>query len=102
LVAIAAALHAATTCRERFAKVNKVHTPMVAALRTTLGNRPFVILLLYKFCQILGERVFMGLLFYLGMYYVCKGDKDLATSITGLGGTIGSFLGFAVMPLIPV
>lgn len=102
LVAITAAFYAACTCKERFARVNKEHTPIMGALKTTMRNRPFVILLLYKFCQILGERVFTGLLFYLGMYYVCKGDKNLATSITGMGGTIGSFLGFVVMPFIPL
>lgn len=99
-VAIAAAFYAARNCRERFASSNKEHTPIRLALKTTLKNRPFVILLGYKFCQILGERVFIGLLFYLGMYYVCKGDKSLATGINGLGATIGSFLGFAVLPLI--
>ena len=102
VLAVGAAFYAACNCKERFATANKEHTPIGAALKTTLKNRPFVILLLYKFCQILGERVFNGLLFYLGMYYVCKGDKNLSTSITGLGGTIGSFLGFVVLPLIPL
>ncbi len=102
VVAIAAALYAACTCKERFAKVNKEHTPILAALKTTLRNGPFVVLLLYKFCQILGERVFTGLLFYLGMYHVCQGNKELATSITGMGGTIGSLVGFVVMPFIPL
>ncbi|MEO5712369.1 MAG: MFS transporter [Luteolibacter sp.] len=102
VIAVGAAFYAALNCKERFAKANKAHTPIGPALKTTLGNRPFVILLLYKFCQILGERVFTGLLFYLGMYYVCKGDKNLATGITGLGGTIGSFLGFVVLPFIPL
>ena len=102
VIAVGAAFYAALNCRERFAKANKEHTPIGPALKTTLKNRPFVILLGYKFCQILGERVFTGLLFYLGMYYVCKGDKNLATGITGLGGTIGSFLGFLVLPFIPL
>jgi GPH family glycoside/pentoside/hexuronide:cation symporter len=102
VIAIAAAFYAASNCKERFAKVNKEHTPIGPALKTTLKNRPFVILLAYKFCQILGERVFTGLLFFLGMYYVCKGDKTLATGISGLGGTIGSFLGFVVLPFIPL
>ncbi|MES2440474.1 MAG: MFS transporter [Verrucomicrobiota bacterium] len=102
VVAIAAAFYAVGHCKERFARANKEHTPIGPALKTTMRNRPFVILLSYKFCQILGERVFNGLLFYLGMYYVCKGDKDLATGITGLGGTIGSFLGFVVLPFIPL
>lgn len=101
IVAVCAAMYAACNCKERFAKSNKEHTPIGPALKTTLKNRPFVILLLYKFCQILGERVFTGLLFFLGMYYVCKGDKNLATGITGLGNSIGSFLGFVVLPLIP-
>lgn len=102
LVSIAAAFYSARVCKERFAKANKEHTAILPALKTTMRNRPFVVLLLYKFCQILGERVFMGLLFYLGIYYVCRGDKNLATSITGLGGTIGSILSFVVMPFIPL
>lgn len=100
LLAIGAATYAACNCKERFTKANIVHTAMIPALKTTMKNRPFVILLLYKFCQILGERVFTGMLFYLGMYYVCKGDKNLATSITGIGSIFGSFLGFLVLPLI--
>lgn len=102
VLAICAAFYATLTCKERFARTNKEHTAIGPALKATLKNRPFVVLLLYKFCQILGERVFLGLLFYLGMYYVCRGDKNLATSITGLGGTIGSFLGFIVLPFVPL
>lgn len=100
LLAIGAAVYATVNCKERFTRVNKEHMPIGPALKTTLKNRPFVILLAYKFCQILGERVFTGLLFYLGMYYVCKGDKSLATSITGIGSVCGSFLGFIVLPFI--
>ncbi len=102
IIAISAAFYAAYNCKERFAKANKEHVPIGPALKTTLKNRPFVILLGYKFCQILGERVFTGLLAYLGIYYVCHGDKSFATSITGMGSSIGSFLGFVILPVIPL
>ena len=88
-------------CRERFTHANqKQHMPIFPALKTTLRNRPFVIFLLYKLFQVFGERVNTGLLFYLGIYYVCQGDKSLATGITGIGATIGTVIGFALVPLM--
>ncbi|HRJ71481.1 MAG TPA: MFS transporter [Terrimicrobiaceae bacterium] len=88
-------------CRERFTHANqRQHMPILPALKTTLRNRPFVIFLLYKLFQVFGERVNTGLLFYLGIYYVCSGDKSLATSITGIGATIGTIVGFALVPLM--
>lgn len=88
-------------CRERFTHANvKQHMPILPALKTTLRNRPFVIFLFYKLFQVFGERVNGGLIFYLGIYYVCSGDKNLATSIGGIGATIGTIVGFALVPLM--
>ncbi|MFT3788665.1 MAG: MFS transporter [Tepidisphaeraceae bacterium] len=100
VVIIVAALVAAKFCKERFAHVNRTHTALLPALRTTLKNRPFVILLLIKVCQLFGERLSGGLLAFLAIYYVCNGDKTLGTSIEGIGGTIGTVWSFALLPLI--
>jgi GPH family glycoside/pentoside/hexuronide:cation symporter len=48
----------------------------------------------------MGERAAGGLLFFVGIYYVCNGDKSMATQITGIGGLVGTVWGFAMVPLI--
>jgi GPH family glycoside/pentoside/hexuronide:cation symporter len=101
ILVIACALLAAFVCKERFTHANlSKRQPLLPALRTTLKNRPFVILLLFRFFQLFGERVYGGILFYLGLYYVCRGNKDLATRITGLGAAIGAVCGVAIVPFV--
>lgn len=102
LVVLGTAAVALWNCQERFTEANRSqpHMRIIPALRTTLRNRPFVILLLYKLFQVFGERVNGGLLFYLGIYYVCVGDKSLATSISGIGATVGTVIGLALVPLM--
>jgi len=87
-------------CRERFTHVNRTHIPIGPAVKATVKNRPFVILLGFKIAQILGDRAALGLLVYLAIYYICGGDKGTATKITGLGATIGTILGFFVLPVL--
>jgi GPH family glycoside/pentoside/hexuronide:cation symporter len=101
VLAMSAAIYAAKNCRERFAKAaNPKHSPIRQALKETFKNKPFMILMLFKIFQVFGERVFQGVLFYIGIYYVCQGDKNLATKLTGLAGIFGSFVGFIVLPFI--
>lgn len=95
---VACALIATLSCKERFTRVNSKHVAMLPSLKTTLKSRPFVILILFKICQTLGERAAFGLLLYIAIYHVCGGDKGKATQITAIGGTLGSVLGFAVLP----
>lgn len=97
---VGTALVATFFCKERFTHVNRTHVPIVPAIKTAVKNRPFVILILFKICQILGERAALGLLVYLSIYYVCGGDKSTATKITGIGATIGTILGFFVLPAL--
>lgn len=99
LVIISAIISVKLT-RERFAHTNREHVPIWAALKTTLKNRPFVTLLLMKVCEILGGRLTGGVSFYLGVYYVCRGDQDLATRIGGIAATLGTVWNFAVLPLV--
>jgi len=100
VVIISSALIAAAFCKERFTHTNRQHEPLIPALKTTMKNRPFVILLLIKVCQLLGERTSGALLVYLAIYYVFNGDKTAATQITGIGGTIGTVWGFILLPLL--
>ena len=97
---IGSAFVATVFCKERFTHVNREHVPMLPALKATAKNRPFMILVGFKICQILGERAALGLLIYLAIYLVCGGDKNTATKITGLGATIGTVLGLCVLPAL--
>jgi GPH family glycoside/pentoside/hexuronide:cation symporter len=42
----------------------------------------------------------VGFLVFIGTYYVCGGDKGLATRIIGCGTTIGTVLVFGLLPLM--
>lgn len=102
VIAIAAAFTAVLVCKERFSDANpkRTHVPMIPAIKTTIKNKPFLNLLLMKLCQTLGERAAGGILVFVGIYYVCQGDKSLAFKITGIGSTVGTVWGFAMLPLI--
>lgn len=102
LIAIAAATVAVVFCKERFTQANprREHVPMLPAIKATIKNKPFLNLLLMKLCQTLGERAGGGILVFVGIFYVCQGDKSLATKITGIGSTVGTIWGFAMLPLI--
>jgi GPH family glycoside/pentoside/hexuronide:cation symporter len=73
---------------------------ILPALRTTIKNRAFRSLILIKVCQTLGERAAGGILVFVGIYYVCQGDKSLAFKLTGIGGVVGTVWGFVMLPLI--
>lgn len=102
LIAIASALVAVLFCKERFSETNtkREHVPMIPALKATIRNKPFFNLLVMKLCQTLGERAGGGILVFVGIFYVCHGNKSLATQITGIGSTVGTVWGFAMLPLI--
>jgi GPH family glycoside/pentoside/hexuronide:cation symporter len=100
VIIISSAIMAAKGCKERFTHANKKHEPLLPALKTTTQNKPFVILLLVKVCQLFGERLSGALLGYLAIYYVCSGNKELGTSIQGIAGTIGTIWGFLLLPFL--
>ena len=101
VVALTAAFYTTRNCKERFKEAGKRnHTPILKALAETFKNRPFVILMLYKLFQLFGERVFQGMLFYLGVYYIFSGDKNAAGALTGNAGLYACILSFCVLPLI--
>lgn len=102
VVAIISAFIAVRYCKERFQNVavRKHKIAIIPAIRATFKNRPFRSLVLIKICQTLGERAAAAILVYVAIFYVCQGDKSLGTKITGIGATIGSIWGFAMIPLI--
>jgi GPH family glycoside/pentoside/hexuronide:cation symporter len=86
-------------CRERFTNVHPRHVHLWTAVRTTLKNRPFVIILLLRIAQTLGASLYGALSFYIGAYCVCAGDKSLFTSLAGINGLVGFAASLALVPL---
>jgi glycoside/pentoside/hexuronide:cation symporter, GPH family len=86
-------------CRERFQNINRRHVNLWQAIRTTLRLRPFVLVLLLRFTQILGASLYGTMGFYIGAYSVCGGNKSQYTSLAGFIGIVGFAVSFALMPL---
>ena len=88
-------------CRERFVRVNaKAHSSIRTALAATVRNKPFIDLMIYRLCQVFGERVFQGLLFYIGLAHVCSGDKSRIGQMLFIGGMLGSVASFLILPFL--
>jgi GPH family glycoside/pentoside/hexuronide:cation symporter len=100
LVVIISAIICARMTKERFTHANRQHVPLIPAIRATIRNRPFIILLLMKIGEILGGRLTGQISFFLGLYYVCRGDLELSTKIAGIGATLGTVWNFVMLPLV--
>lgn len=101
LLILATGLIPVFACKERFAHANeRKHVPMRQALRETLGIKPFRTYLAMRFFWAFGTVVFGQLAFYVNAFYVCGGDKGLATKISGISTAISVTLSLAMLPFI--
>jgi len=100
LLVVGSALVALFSTKERFSESNRTHVSLLPALRATLRNKPFVVLLLMKLFEVFGGRLTSGVLFFLTIYYVCRGDQDLGTRLAGIAATLGAIWSFAVLPFV--
>jgi GPH family glycoside/pentoside/hexuronide:cation symporter len=87
-------------CQERFTHANREHVPLLAAMKTAMRNRPFMMIVLQKLCDTMGGRLAGAMLGYLGLYMLCNGNTVLSTSINGIGGTIATICTFLVLPFM--
>ncbi|MEO8849698.1 MAG: MFS transporter, partial [Casimicrobiaceae bacterium] len=84
--------------KERFTAKPRSSERLFKAVGQAVQNRPFVMILgMRALVAIYG--VYQGLIFYINTYFVCNGDKGLATKIWGLTEIAGFVLGFIVAPL---
>lgn len=67
--------------------------------RLTLKNRPFQWLIAFIILFSVGFNMKWGLDFYTKLYYVCQGDQQLASQLTGLQGTLQVFIGLTGIPV---
>lgn len=84
--------------QERFQKINKHHVSIWPALKATIKNRAFFSLLILKSINAVGATLAISMSFYIGIYSVCNGDKELFNQvISGWTGIAGFILGFVLV-----
>lgn len=88
-------------CKERFARANRTHEPILKSIKEAVRLGVFRTYLAVRFFSAFGLVVFSQLIFYVNTYHVCGGDKGLATKIIGIGTMITVVLSMAVLPLVP-
>jgi GPH family glycoside/pentoside/hexuronide:cation symporter len=100
-VILLTALPAGIFCRERHATIGEgqENLKLFAAIRETLTNRPFVILLGAVFLTFFG--LFCAIIVYsnLNIYYICGGNKDASGDI---GANVGVIKGLGELAMLPV
>ncbi len=98
---LAAGLVPVLFCKERFALTNRKHEPILKSIKQAVRLGVFRTYLAVRFFSAFGLVVFNQLIFYVNTYFVCGGDKDLATKIIGIGTMLTVVLSMAVLPLVP-
>ncbi|MBU3666733.1 MAG: MFS transporter [Chthoniobacterales bacterium] len=68
--------------------------------RMTLRNRPFIIFILLGLFSLTGGAIVGPFGLYLGIFYVCDGSKELASTIAGVGTILNTLLSFALIPVV--
>lgn len=72
---------------------------LLKALKTTLSNRPFL-LLCGSVLFFAGGLILVGpMLLYVNIYHVYEGDRDAASTIMGISGTAGVVFSLAFLPI---
>lgn len=87
-------------CREREDVKHQETIKIVEAMKCTLTNKPFLILLVAYLIIIVGLFSAGNLTFFINIYYVCQGDKAFAGKLGGLCGTIGAIVSYLSMFIV--
>ena len=88
--------------KERFSQPAAKHSGVFKAMLEALRLQPFRVYLFMRFFSAFGSVIFSQMVFYINVYYVCRGDKALATKIIGLSAMLTVVLTIAIMPLVPM
>jgi GPH family glycoside/pentoside/hexuronide:cation symporter len=98
IIMLIAAVTTVMTCKEGSQAIEKQpKIPLAAALKSTLRNKPFLLLQLVALILMLGLGCETVIGSYVHIYYTCQGSKTFASYITGIGGTLTIFSTLAAL-----
>ena len=102
LLVLVSTMLPAILCRERFASSErkKEHLPLLQAIKLTATNKSFRMLMGSVFAVFMGLFFALPFMTYIGIFYVCEGDKMLAAEIGGVMTVVQVTGQFLAMPLI--
>jgi GPH family glycoside/pentoside/hexuronide:cation symporter len=86
-------------CREQRLEQRQKPMPTGEALRLTIKNRPFLLLQGAQQMLALGGGITGTLGSYVHIYYVCAGSKQVASWLSGWGGTLTIFTSMMAISL---
>jgi len=90
----------AIVCREKVEAQKQAPISFFSALKTTMSNRAFAILLVAYIVIIIGLFSAGNLGAFLNIYYICGGNKDFGTLMVGIAGALGAVVSYLSMFLI--
>jgi GPH family glycoside/pentoside/hexuronide:cation symporter len=88
-------------CTEKVQKPRdaRARIPVIQALKFTFNNKPFLLVQAATLVVVLGTGVDGPIGAYLHVHYTCQGNKDYASLIGGVGGTLATLSIFIATPL---
>ncbi len=109
-VILLAAVILVVRCRESVAHRNLEKIGMIQALKCTIQNRAFMMLMGVNLVIRIGIAAVGAIPLYINLYYVCLGghimsaetlesSKGLAATIMGVGGTVAGLTSYIALPL---
>ncbi len=101
VIAIALGVLPAIFGRERYYKavLKEGKVPFIKNFELTFANKPFMLLSAFTLLFFIGANLKGGLAFYTRLTYVCGGDQALASTLSGIEGTITIFIGLLGYPV---
>lgn len=97
---IVSGLIPALVCRERQEVQHQETLPFFAAVKATMTNFPFFILLVAYVIIIVGLFSSLSLMSFLNIYYICGGNKDFAGVIIAASGMLMALVAYGSMFLV--
>jgi GPH family glycoside/pentoside/hexuronide:cation symporter len=90
----------ALACKENPAGGQQDKIKILKAIKETLKNRPFLLIVGMVFFILMGIFLVQPMALYIGIYYLFDGDKAAAAKLGGVAGTMYAVSGIAATPLV--
>ena len=87
-------------CKENPAGERQDKIRIFAAIKETMKNRPFLLIVGMVFFILTGIMLVQPMALYIGIYYLFDGDKAAAAQLAGVAGTMYALAGIAATPLV--